>query len=73
MALYVSVDSARCSGHGRCAAVCPEVFTLEDLGYSDIGDDKPVPESLAAKAQAGVSACPERALRWRPASGSVSG
>jgi ferredoxin len=72
-ALYVSVDSERCTGHGRCAASCPEVFTLDDLGYCDIEEDKPVPEALAASALEGVSACPERALRWHEAGASVPG
>jgi ferredoxin len=61
--MKVSVDTNRCSGHARCNAVAPEVFTIDDLGYSDIGEGKEVPVGLAEQARLGVTACPERALR----------
>ena len=61
--MKVSVDSSRCTGHARCNALAPEVFTVDDLGYSDIGENKDVPPELEAKARLGASACPERALR----------
>jgi ferredoxin len=38
------------------------VFSLDDDGYSDIGDRRPVPPELEAAARRGVAACPEQAL-----------
>jgi ferredoxin len=58
----VNVDRSLCQGHARCCAIEPEVFTLDDDGYSDIGTDKPVPAGLEAKAREAVATCPERAL-----------
>jgi ferredoxin len=43
-------------------ALAPEVFTIDDSGYSDIGQDKEVPPGLEDKAREGVRSCPERAL-----------
>jgi ferredoxin len=28
----VTLDRDKCQGHGRCAAICPEFFELDDLG-----------------------------------------
>lgn len=61
--MKVSVDNSRCSGHARCNAVAPEIFTVDDLGYSDIGQGKEVAAGLEEQARLGVAACPERALR----------
>ncbi len=60
--MKVSVDNELCSGHARCNAVEPKLFTLDDLGYSNIGQGKTVPEGLEDQARQGVRACPERAL-----------
>jgi ferredoxin len=60
--LKVSVDAAKCSAHGGCNAICPEVFSLDEWGYAYVEGDGEVPpgqESAAAKA---VAACPERAI-----------
>jgi ferredoxin len=60
--MRISVDNDVCSGHARCNAVSPELFTLDDLGYSDIGQGKEVSAGLEDKARQGVRSCPERAL-----------
>ncbi|MGH3966733.1 MAG: ferredoxin, partial [Mycobacterium sp.] len=41
--MKVSVDPSHCEAHGMCEATVPEFFTLDDLGYSSIGTDKPAP------------------------------
>jgi len=61
-AVWVSVDSNRCTGHARCHAVAPDVFTLDDEGFSDIGEFRQVPSEQADIAERGVLACPELAL-----------
>lgn len=61
--MRVSVDNDLCSGHARCWATAPEIFTIDDDGYSNIGVGREVPPGMEDRARAGVSACPERALR----------
>jgi ferredoxin len=70
----VEIDSTRCTGHGRCYALAPEVFASDDQGFvvvtvSEVTDD------LLDAAERGASACPERAITVRPAasSGAVLG
>lgn len=59
--MKVVIDGERCSGHGRCYTLAPEVFDADDegRGFVRAGD---TPESLRAKAQLGVENCPERAI-----------
>lgn len=59
--MKIKADNNLCSGHARCAAVAPEVFTLTDDGYIGF-TEKDVPPELEALARRGVRACPERAL-----------
>jgi ferredoxin len=61
--MRVSVDNDRCTGHARCWAIAPDIFTIDDDGYSNIGTAKPVPDGTEDLARSGVAACPERALR----------
>jgi ferredoxin len=57
----VAVDTSKCTGHGRCYSVAPEVFEPDEQGTGvarrpEIGDD------LLAAARRGAAACPERAV-----------
>jgi ferredoxin len=61
--MRVSVDTERCTGHARCWAIAPDVLTIDDNGYSDIGVGRDVPPGMEDQARAGVASCPERALR----------
>ncbi|HEX3462047.1 MAG TPA: ferredoxin [Acidimicrobiales bacterium] len=58
----VSVDNERCQGHARCWQLLPEFFTLDDEGYSNIGDNQPVTAEQEAKVRQAVNACPELAF-----------
>jgi len=60
--VHLSVDNEMCSGHARCADVDPDLFTLDDVGYSNIGQGKEVPAAKEPEARRGVDVCPERAL-----------
>jgi ferredoxin len=60
--MNVSVDPAKCTGHAQCNAAAPSVYTLDDDGYSSIGQDRAVPPDLAAAARRGAANCPERAI-----------
>jgi ferredoxin len=60
-ALIVTLDFAKCSGHARCNAVAPEVYTLDADGYCNI-QELTVPAGLEQAARNGAANCPERAL-----------
>jgi ferredoxin len=57
----VAVDADLCQGHARCWDICPEVFSLDDEGYSyvAVGD---IPPELEAKVRQAANNCPERAI-----------
>lgn len=62
MGVKVSVDNELCEAHGQCNIIDPDLFTLDDEGYSDIGKDKPVPPGKEDAAEQGVDVCPVQAL-----------
>lgn len=59
--LEVVVDGARCQGHNRCMAVCPEVFEADEFGYSVVKMPRVGPE-LAERVRLAEANCPERAI-----------
>ncbi len=72
----IAVDRTRCSGHGLCAELLPELIRLDDWGYPIIAPG-PVPEHPGTQAPKGlgvtgharraVAACPALALKLRAA------
>ena len=59
--MRVTVEVAGCVGHGRCAALAPDVYELDDLGYQQRVEIH-VPPGEEAEAEMGALACPERIL-----------
>jgi ferredoxin len=59
--MKISVDRERCQGHGRCALLVPEIFDLDEEGFSVVIRED-VPEAAAADAKEAVANCPERAI-----------
>lgn len=59
--MKINIDRARCTGHAMCFAQAPELFPLDDEGFS-IADGKEVPPSDEERARLGAEACPERAI-----------
>jgi ferredoxin len=59
--MKITIDTALCSGHARCAAAAPEVFELDDSGYA-LPFEGEIPAGLEEAAREGVMACPERAI-----------
>ena len=59
--MKVHVDNAKCAGHAQCYAVDPDLFPIDDAGYSNLQAYEVKPEDEATVRQ-GVEACPERAL-----------
>jgi ferredoxin len=58
----VSIDSARCQGHGRCYDLAPEVFTEDDEGYGQAPVDGAVPAGEEPAALLAEANCPEQAI-----------
>ncbi|MEV0669242.1 ferredoxin [Mycobacterium sp. NPDC050441] len=60
--MRVVVDDDLCRGHGICAALCPQVFTLTDGGYAEaIATD--IPAGLEGAVAEAIDGCPEQAIR----------
>ena len=60
--MKVKVDSERCQGHARCAALAPELFALDEFGNAREFGDGTVPAALADKAYLARANCPEFAI-----------
>jgi ferredoxin len=58
----IVLDAERCTGHGRCYALAPDVFDADDDGHCIVRIDDQVPGELADKARTAVANCPELAL-----------
>jgi len=71
------VDPIKCSGHGLCAELLPELIWLDEWGYPVI-EDRPLTAELEPLARRAVAACPTVALALAqaratgPARGSAS-
>jgi ferredoxin len=56
------VDWLRCSGHGLCADMAPEVIEKDDWGFPVVAGDGVVPHALLKIVNRAVDACPAAAL-----------
>jgi ferredoxin len=59
--MKVHVDRQLCTGHARCNSIDPDIFVLDDVGYSAL-DTAEVPPGLEDHARQAVENCPERAI-----------
>lgn len=57
----IRLDDTKCSGHARCHAVDPDLFPVDDSGYS-ILQSRDVKTEDEAITRAAVAGCPENAL-----------
>jgi ferredoxin len=62
--MQISVDRERCTGHGRCYMLAPEVFDADEDGHSAIRSEL-VPPGLEDAARRGAANCPEDAITIR--------
>jgi ferredoxin len=60
--MHVAVDPDRCQGHARCWELCPEVFSLDDVGHGVVTLTGPVPAPLEEAVEKAAANCPERAI-----------
>lgn len=59
--MKLRLDDALCCGHGRCYALCPELFGEDDAGRAVLLAED-VPPALEDKARAAAENCPELAI-----------
>ena len=59
--MKILVDRSRCSGHAQCHAKFPDLFPIDEEGYS-IANGTEVPPGSEENAKLGASYCPERAI-----------
>lgn len=59
--MKVRLDPARCTGHGRCYTLAPNVFDADDEGHCVVRAEE-VPPTNEREARAAVINCPEDAL-----------
>jgi ferredoxin len=59
--MRITVDRDRCTGHGRCYALAPEVFDADDDGYG-VARVEQLPADLEDAARRGAANCPEDAI-----------
>jgi ferredoxin len=59
--MKIHVDQKACTGHGRCNALAPELYELDDNGYCAVTTIDVAPERAQA-ARKGADACPEQAI-----------
>lgn len=56
------VDHDLCEGHGRCYAIAPDLFDVDDDGYSVV-DTLTIPADREDDATEVASSCPRQAIR----------
>jgi ferredoxin len=63
MTAWLSVDEARCTGHGRCYDAAPGLLSDDDEGFVTLrGRSMEVPADQVEEARRAALACPERAV-----------
>jgi ferredoxin len=60
--MRVIVDRAKCQGHARCRAICPELFELDAIDQKSRVRLATVPAELESLCARAVKECPEEAL-----------
>jgi ferredoxin len=60
--MKVAVNSEVCEGYGNCARIAPDLFNLDENGYSTVVGDGTVPADMEAKAEYAEQDCPMGAI-----------
>jgi ferredoxin len=61
----VCVDADRCTGHGRCYTLAPDVFDADEVGHSIVLIEN-VSGDLETQAADAERNCPEAAISLSP-------
>ncbi|MEE3065367.1 MAG: ferredoxin [Actinomycetota bacterium] len=59
--MRVRLEKSKCVGHAQCYAVDPNLFPIDESGYS-ILEEREVPPEEVELTRDGVASCPEMAL-----------
>ncbi len=59
--MKVKVNDDLCIGCGACAAICDDVFELNDEGISEVKEDK-IDEDLEESVKEAIESCPTSAI-----------
>jgi ferredoxin len=60
--MRIRVDPQRCTGHGMCTALAPDIYQInEDTAFNEMGEFA-VDDADRSNALRGMSACPEHAI-----------
>ncbi len=62
---HVSVDPDRCTGHGRCYTLAPDIFDADEVGHSIVLIEE-VSGEWEEHAVTGEKNCPEEAITLSP-------
>jgi ferredoxin len=57
----ITIDTDRCTGHGRCYSLAPGLFDSDDEGHGLLLTSE-IPAGLEGQAWTAVQNCPERCL-----------
>lgn len=61
----ISIDTDRCTGHGRCYTLAPDVFDADEGGHSKLFVEE-VRGELEQQASVAAQNCPESAITLSP-------
>jgi ferredoxin len=61
--MRVVIDGDRCTGHGRCYSLAPELFEDDEYGFGKPIGSGDLAEARVPAAERAVRACPEGAIR----------
>jgi ferredoxin len=60
--MRIQIDSEKCTGHGRCYSVAPEVFDSDESGYGVLLGSPEVHPEFEELARRARENCPEGAI-----------
>ena len=61
--MHIFVDPERCTGHGRCYVLAPDVFDTDDFGHSVVLiSEVQLGTDLERQVHVAVANCPVRAI-----------
>lgn len=66
--LRIVADRSRCCGYGLCAAICPQIYKIDEGGLVFL-ESEFVSQEFETEAREGAAACPAEALLIEPVTG----
>jgi ferredoxin len=60
--MKIKIDRSKCAGIGRCEAIAPKIFQVDDQGYLYLLQGEDVPGEEQDDVMAAITQCPRSAL-----------